>query len=1521
MSISMNAQPSTICDGAIAFANPNSCFTNQTMSTTSQWYSYVADGRTANIQLQNLNAPLAHVHRMEAYSGVCIGNNLTLMDSISVTSSNDTLLQLNLSGLVIGNTYYIKLIRDLAGCVQCQNTAQYTLCLSSNAGNLWSLFLCDTGIPKSAGRNYLGQLGDGIGYTDRASLSPVTGVTNAIAVSAGGAHGLALLATGTVMAWGYNAYGQVGDATTTNRLTAVPVSTLTNVVAISAGNSHSLALKSDGTVWSWGSNSKGQLGVSGYHITPVQVTVITNIVAISAGADFSMALKNDGTVWVWGTNNRGQFGNGTISYINTTPVQVTSIPPMTAISAGSEFSIITNGTTIYASGNNSSGQLGNNLTTDHLTFIPTLGSYTGITALSAGDGHALALLSTGNVLAWGYNFTGAIGNGTNIDQLIPQVISGLTNVFTISGGNAFSIAVLNDGTARSWGDNGSGALALGTFSSGGCFCYTTPQIVSTAGCVLFLCQKPIMTNLNSFTLCSGNTLNIPLTSDISATYSWIATPNSNVTGESTLLETTTTINNTLINTTAIPQTVIYTVTPTSTSSTCLGNTQTITVVVNPTPLFTITGSTTPCAGTPPNYSAVPVLPILGTTYTWVATSGGTTLMSGIGNLALYSFPSSGGTITFTAITPQGCSFTTSLYVGSCCSPPTVPTFTNKNTTAVAYLGTTSGTTTTLVNQTIAINGTFTVNTNLVLKGCTLLMGYNAKINVNPATTLTVTSNTPVQKSHLYACNEMWDGIYITSPSCVLIINNGSTIEDALNAIVSENKGLYQISSSAIYGNVIFNKNYKSIVVNNALLGTHPAYVRSTTIKCYDGIVGGNPAITLNKLHYPHATERSYEGIELNNINNINIGNPTVLETNTFDNMDFGINSSNSSLTVLNNNFININYAGIIPKGVECVPGTGICAKGGKTVLRTLNVGSTSIMPFYRNTFTNDNRGIVATQYMNVNILKNTFTTVNTGIRLSKNYTNTLIVNENIINNARTSIDCYDNLSANVTMDYNTTDAGTLLNASGIVVQELLAGTTIYRIDYNVIKNVRLGIFGSGIKNSFIYNNNVYMKHTTVPTQLCYGIRLTNSSQCNVVSNWIQGTNANDYWVQGISLDVCFTDYVVCNESHNLGTGMFFGGVQTPNTFIAKNLMDNNYRGLVLNYGIVGDQFTTSTPNKPNDNRWTGSFTSGCYTEAYFSNGNFSQFFVRTGGLPYNVPLVNNCATTTFTPIPFIGIAGNLDILFCPSISGGFAPNKPLLLQIANNAITPLVYDAPTRTMLKQSLYQYLKLDPSTISTEPSIALFRSSNAVGNIGKLDDVETVLSNPLAITPTTLMNVQALNNAVTPTNDVETNSKWMNNLLIENALTGNDYTSAQISDLQVLAQKCPYNDGSAVYQARAILSQLENIEYMNPCELAYSSAHSMTSYSPSNETNITKNNEYKLFPNPNDGSMNFMYSLNEDSKGEMTIYDIAGKLVATYALLVGENNQVLINETKLNNGIYFYKVIVDNELKASDKIVIIK
>ena len=294
-----------------------------------------------------------------------------------------------------------------------------------------------------------------------------------VAVAAGSAHNLALCSDGTVVAWGSDSYGQLGTdlprrssvpqkvengvSLYSGNSSALAGKTVT---AISAGGAHSLALCSDGTVVAWGSNANGQLGVGSRGDSRVPVAVNRDaglsalagkaVIAISAGVSHSLALCSDGTVAAWGWNDEGQLGTRDVDLWSLVPKKVDDTAgssalagkTVQAISAGDSHSLaLCSDGSIAAWGDNSSGQLGNNrgpLTSlnrrsyQPLSVEQETSALAGksVTAISAQYSLSYALCSDGTVAVWG-----------DYVRLTPVALNSVTPGSLLAGKNVSALSL------------------------------------------------------------------------------------------------------------------------------------------------------------------------------------------------------------------------------------------------------------------------------------------------------------------------------------------------------------------------------------------------------------------------------------------------------------------------------------------------------------------------------------------------------------------------------------------------------------------------------------------------------------------------------------------------------------------------------------------------------------------------------------------------------------------------------------------------------------------------------------------------------------------------------------------------------------------------------------------------------------------------------------------------------------------------------------------------------------------------
>lgn len=131
------------------------------------------------------------------------------------------------------------------------------------AGGNHSVALLADGKVRTWGFNNHGQLGNGSTISSNVPVE-VSGLLGVVGIEAGYEFTLALLGNGTVKSWGDDASFQLGNGVTAGDQTT-PVDVLgidsgRTARGLAAGIFHGMALLDDGSVLAWGSNVQGQLG-------------------------------------------------------------------------------------------------------------------------------------------------------------------------------------------------------------------------------------------------------------------------------------------------------------------------------------------------------------------------------------------------------------------------------------------------------------------------------------------------------------------------------------------------------------------------------------------------------------------------------------------------------------------------------------------------------------------------------------------------------------------------------------------------------------------------------------------------------------------------------------------------------------------------------------------------------------------------------------------------------------------------------------------------------------------------------------------------------------------------------------------------------------------------------------------------------------------------------------------------------------------------------------------------------------
>ncbi len=286
------------------------------------------------------------------------------------------------------------------------------------AGAYFSLALSEDGKVYGWGHNDKGQIGNA-GSNEVTEAVRITGLDSIVEIDAGFEYAMARKADGTVYVWGDNTYGQLmkDNLAHSNGPIEITDNKVTGIQEMAAGGQHCLVRKADGSLLAWGDNTFGQLG-DNTSVTRDEAVVVDNlsdVKQISGGLVSSMALTEDGDVYAWGHCIFGELGINSTSgnYGINQPYKVNSLSGVRKIEGDFYNSFfILDDSTVKACGSNNDGSLGTGDSDSEFTPV-RVNNLENVSQIAAGGYFTLALMKNGTVMSWGDNAWGELGNGTS----------------------------------------------------------------------------------------------------------------------------------------------------------------------------------------------------------------------------------------------------------------------------------------------------------------------------------------------------------------------------------------------------------------------------------------------------------------------------------------------------------------------------------------------------------------------------------------------------------------------------------------------------------------------------------------------------------------------------------------------------------------------------------------------------------------------------------------------------------------------------------------------------------------------------------------------------------------------------------------------------------------------------------------------------------------------------------------------------------------------------------------------------
>jgi hypothetical protein len=850
----------------------------------------------------------------------------------------------------------------------------------------------------------------------------------------------------------------------------------------------------------------------------------------------------------------------------------------------------------------------------------------------------------------------------------------------------------------------------------------------------------------------------------------------------------------------------------------------------------------------------------------------------------------------------------------------------------------------VISNTLTIRGTFSVNATVTFSLCDMRFSEDQAMQQFAATT--------IDRSHLYGCDYLWEGIQSRAQLTVM----NSYIDDAYFGI---NAGIFTPSLTSAHGGLVvqnscFAKNYVGIGVGTCSMSPGNFQIRGTYFMSrepvYNYAVGtimatimSNPNTrTIKKLLGSTAHSittqaiRSAVGIDLyaltsnttqadftiGDVNGTASVNATY--TNWFDQLNNGITNVRTNTNIYNNKFTNM-ITTSLGTANGCIYHDNASASPPTTRSKIGDPGGAIPASSYKNVFGHSTHGgsgikdgVLAYNGGTLTVQNNDFYNISRyGVSAQTWYATTLTaepitVSANSYTDALYGFYAYDNYSVTALITANTLTqaATTYTNGYNVYINELTKpASATYTINSNNFYRTLNGVYIINTKGARVINNTIQVKKPTTTSVFNAPVTLDNSDQIFIKGNTLScnTTNSGSWNTYGVFANASRSVTVKCNSITAVSACLKYQSDCSNGEIYYNSLnktsgadpclygvwLDNS--AIVNNIGHNGAQWQMS------DDIW-GDFT-GADTYAQNTSTGSTIYYDVTApktAADYS-PAVNSTPGFPDTSTPFAATTStNANSQGCTETVRLMNPT----LFTSGGGRNVGLNDQPEIMPKKHILLSLSGANANKISG-------------ANESNFNTVDSLLDAYIKSRSISILNsAKNANAAISAANNIEQNQKNYNLIYATYLEDDSTVTNGQVSSLRTLAAECPFTDGLAVYQARALLRHYDDsTSYRNACE------HREPAGLMNNgkkaafiKDQVFEKNELLVYPNPVNGQLN----VTSGEKGQLfELFDVVGKLILSQKI---NENETKIDVTSYTNGTYLYKISNPNgEIVKNGKLII--